>query len=120
MKLWTVQIAKWRLCKTRGVEMIDTTVKSGNPIFAPSWDIVARVKAGTLTEDGYTEQYYAMMRESFRRHPAEWRAMCEQAEVAIACYCTAGKFCHRHLLKDMLERACRHFGIPFEYQGELA
>lgn len=36
MELFTTTLGRWRLLKDRNIEMIDTTVKSGEPAFAPS------------------------------------------------------------------------------------
>jgi len=120
VRIYTAQIAKWRKCKELGIPLIDTTVKSGIKIFAPSWDIVSRVKAGTLSEAGYTEQYLAMMRVSFGSNKEEWLALLRDNEaIAIACYCTAGKFCHRYLLVEYLVKVCEHFGIEYELCGEI-
>lgn len=119
MKLWTTQMAKWRTAKERNIVFIDTTVKSGDKVFAPTWEIVMSVKSGQISEDTYTQEYLRLMRASYRTHLDRWLEVCQMDEVAIACYCTHGKFCHRHLLADMLSHVCTRYAIPFQLQGEL-
>ena len=119
MKLWTVQMAQWRLAKERGIPLIDSTVKSGKPWLAPLWDMVMGHKNGTLSNEAYTTQYNAMMLKSMRDNPQEWSELIAMDEVAIACYCQAGCFCHRRLLVPLIGAFCIGNKIPFEYLGEL-
>lgn len=124
MKLWTAQMARYRLAEKRGIPHIDTTVKSGDVVFAPSWDIVMRHKGGTLTDQGYSDVYKEMMRRSYRDNTSRWMEVATMEEVCIMCYCPACTqdkhvFCHRYLLVTMFELNCNKHGIPFEYMGEL-
>lgn len=117
--LYTAQIAQWRKCKERGIELIDTTVKSGLSEFAPTWDIVMGVKQGDITEAQYTEVYHSLMQRSFREHRQAWLDLLSKEHIAIACYCKAGAFCHRHLLLEYLKAACDYFGIQYTLGGEV-
>lgn len=120
MIVQSVQLAKWRKLKAANIKLLDTTVKSGDPIFAPSWDIVLAVKRGEITEEQYTERYIELMRKSYFANREKWHSvMKDEEEVAIACYCTPGKFCHRHLLIDIFKKLCEKHNIPFEYRGEF-
>lgn len=120
MELITIQLAKWRLARNFNIEMVDTTVRSGYSIFAPTWDMVMGHRNGTLTDEEYTRWYYDKMRESWNTRRQDWiKFMQQEHPVAIACYCPAGKFCHRHLLRKLLERLCQQQGIAFRYYGEL-
>lgn len=119
MQLWTIQMGKWRLALAQGIYLLDSTVKSGVAAFAPTWEIVGAVKAGEITEQQYTEQYLLLMRESFRRQPEQWQALEGYPSIAVACYCKPGKFCHRHLLADMLTKYFTSRNIPVEFRGEL-
>lgn len=119
MRLHTVQLAKWRAVQSLGIPMKDTTAKSGDALFAPEWANVKDYKAGLLSEADYTERYLQKMRDSYRQNREQWLSFIEQPEVAIACYCPAGKFCHRHLLKGILEALCRQQNVSFEYAGEI-
>jgi hypothetical protein len=119
MKLHTIQLAKRRLAERLDIPVIDTTVKSGLRIFAPTWHMVTSVKDGTISEETYTKMYFDLMRNSYRDHNDIWAEFCNREEVAVACYCKAGEFCHRHLLVAILQKVCTHNGISFFYAGEL-
>lgn len=120
--LFTVQMARWRQLKERNIELIDTTAKSGNRAFAPSWDMVLNHKQQNLSDEAYTAAYVDRMRYSYLHYPEDWnRLLGAQGPVAIACYCSSvpGTFCHRHILKDIIEKICLSRGIPFRYYGEF-
>lgn len=119
MFLFTAQMAKGRLLKGQNVLWLDTTVKTGNKLFAPTWDIVMGIKEGKITEEEYTQRYYQLMRESYKQHKAEWLALFQHKVVILACYCADGAFCHRHLLANILEKIALHEGLSFKVLGEL-
>lgn len=104
---------------------MNTTVKSGNSIFAPDWDMVLGLKAwqkgqGGIDEEEYKRLYHAKMNQSWKEKRGEWLAVIESSEpMALGCYCRAGDFCHRYLLKDIFAKLCEARGIPFFYYGEL-
>lgn len=119
MQLHTVQLAKWRQVAAKQIPLVDTTAKSGLTMFAPHWEHVAAYKNGTMTEADYTALYLEKMRQSYRENKDAWLKFIREPELAIACYCSAGKFCHRLLLKDILQKLCEQQGVPFQYVGEL-
>lgn len=122
MQLWTCQMAKWRKARAEGITLFDTTVKSGLPVFAPTWEMVGWIKdhpGDAGMEERYTQAYQHLMRKSWSEHRADWEFLLEQERVAIACYCPPGEYCHRLLLKDYLVAAGQRLGITVEYQGEL-
>lgn len=119
MELYTVQLAKWRLVKAKGIPLVDITLRSGNRCFAPTPKLLGDYKAGRITAEEYRSEYYRLMRTSYRVNAAQWDKLLRQPKVAIACYCKAGAFCHRLLLKEMIEKACAAEGIPFSYKGEI-
>lgn len=120
MELFTVQVGKWRQARNRGIALVDTTVKSGNSIFSPTWDMVLGHKSGSVSDEEYTRLYRERMSTSWKAHKPEWQAFLRMTEpVAIACYCKAGHFCHRYLLRDLLKELCERQNIPFLYYGEL-
>jgi uncharacterized protein YeaO (DUF488 family) len=80
----------------------DTTVKSGNKAFAPTWDMVMNSKSGLLSPSGYTIKFNELMRRSQESHPEIWAELLDQEEVVLVCFCAHGKFCHRHLLAKIL------------------
>ena len=101
MILYTLQIAKYKLAINSQLLLTDTTVKSGgNSPFKPTWELV--------------------MRESYKTRQAEWiDFLTGQNRAVIACYCQSGKFCHRYILAELLEKVATSRNIPFTYAGEL-
>lgn len=112
-------MAQWRVPKALDIPMVDTTVKSGAKFLAPMWHMVLEHKAGILSNDGYTELFYELMEKSQVDNPEQWDALLAMDEVAIACYCPDGAFCHRRLLVGILGDLCDKRDIPFAYLGEL-
>ena len=103
VKVHTVQIAVARkLGIGEDPGYLDTTVKSGDPAFAPTWKMVMGVKEARLSEEDYTEEYYQRMRDSYRDNRSRWEEILALDELFLACYCRQGSFCHRYLLRDML------------------
>lgn len=123
MDLYTVQLGKWRKCKEQGIELVNTTVKNGSAVFAPTWPMVTGIKKMTgakpLDEEEYTVLYLDHMRESFRDNKEEWLKLFEHEKVAIACMCPEGKFCHRLLLVDCFKAIALKYKLNFNYCGEV-
>lgn len=117
--LYTVQIAQWRLCKELGIPLLDTTFKSGQPCFAPEQSWVMSYKRGELSEEAYTKLYTQKMRHSFREFHDRWEELKKYDTVAIACYCAAGCFCHRHLFLEMVRKYLELDGIGVTLGGEI-
>lgn len=131
MELFTIALSSWRLARQYNIAVCDTTVKTGFSVFKPSWDIVLAHKAGRMSDEEYTSEYRKLMNKSWRENRDKWMDFIQQTEpVALGCFCTAKSvahvhpdgtfFCHRFLLKDILEKLCQAKGIPFLYYGELA
>jgi hypothetical protein len=118
-RLWTVQMAKARHLK-EGIHLLDTTAKSGIPAFAPSYSNVMRYKDGQLSKEEYTELYLAKMTQSQLSHPDAWQQLLNHTNVAVACYCTPGKFCHRHLFWSLMKAYLEERGHTAEYKGEYS
>lgn len=123
IELWTIQLAQWRKAKALGIELIDITVRSGTPVFAPSWEMVRKVKGANdgnkEAEAIYTKEYLELMRKSWRTNRSEWLSLLSKPKVAIACFCSDGTFCHRYLLVEYLRLAAVKLDIEFTYMGEL-
>lgn len=92
---------------------LDITVKSGDKVFAPTWKMVSDYKSGRISEKEYVEQYYSLMRESYRTNRARWNEVLNSSIVIFCCYCPSGTFCHRYLLKDMFLK------LGASYEGEI-
>lgn len=119
-RVFTMQVGKWRLAKDREIKIMDTTVKSGYSIFAPTWDMVLGHKAKTMDDDTYSRLYHDMLVKSWMENRQKWMDFLnDDDQYALACYCKAGVFCHRHLLVKFLSKLCKQLGITFEYYGEL-
>ena len=43
----------------------------------------------------------------------------KQEHFAIACFCTPGDFCHRHILAKMFEAVGKTEGVEVELMGEI-
>lgn len=119
MKVWTIQVAQWREADKQKIPFLDTTFKSGDQVFAPPRKLVMAYKANEITEAEYTMAYTGHMRESWVKNRERWLEVCNMAEVAIACYCGADKFCHRHILVSFLIKVCESLGIEVEMMGEI-
>lgn len=120
MKIYTIQLAQWRLAKKRGIRLLDTTVKSGCSEVAPSWDMVMGSKNGTFSPEDYTARYAEVITTSQTLYPDFWKDLLTNESIALACYCRAGVFCHRHLLVKHLIRFAESHGVSCESVGELS
>ena len=119
MWISTIQLSQWRILKDTPIMLLDATVKTGDTLFAPSWQIVTDVKSGRITEEEYTTQYTAQMRASYKSHKFHWLEQLKQEHFAIACFCTPGCFCHRHILAKMFEAVGKAEGIEVKLMGEI-
>lgn len=110
LKIYTIQIpVAQRLGLAKDPRYLDTTVKSGDKTFAPTWEMVMGVKHGRITDEVYTQEYYDMMRASYRNNRQRWDEILSMEEVILACYCRQDSFCHRYLLKDMLVKCSAEY-----------
>jgi len=121
VELYTIQMAKWRLAKTLNVPMIDTTCRSKDTlVFSPTTEMVRLYKSGQMSEEEYSKLYNRTMRDSYINNRDAWDELVRRDTVAITCFCREGVFCHRHLLREMLELVCAHQKLPFLYKGEIS
>lgn len=118
-QIWTLQISRARKVADREIHLLDTTVKSGNRLFAPSWEMVMGHKEGTISDAEYTATYLARMAKSRLEHPAGWATLLDHTKVAVMCYCTPGKFCHRHLFVPIMKQYLEDQGHTVQLMGEL-
>lgn len=117
--IWTIQMSKWRVAKERGIAFLDITAKSGIAAFAPDFNDIMKYKRGELSEEEYTEIYLKRMERSKVACPRFWKSLNRRYEVALACYCKAGVFCHRHLFKDLMQKELEQQGFTVIQEGEL-
>lgn len=100
--IYTCRVQDHAKLKAQGINWLDTTVKSGDPVFAPTWDMVLGYKQGTITEEQYTEQYKRLMEISWQLHETRWLEVLDTDRLVLGCYCAPGAFCHRRLLAKMM------------------
>lgn len=115
----TVHNAQWRRVKADGFLLLDITVKTGEKVFAPTWDNLMAYKRSELSEGEYTERYVQKMRASLTTHPALWRGLFDGTPRAVGCFCAKGTFCHRYIFVGLLESYAKHHHLPMHYAGEL-
>lgn len=120
LRLFTIQMGKWRLARDHGIDMVDTTHASRFQLFSPIREAVYAYKNGTIDEEEYSKIYRETLINSWQSKRQNWLDFLQSAPLsAMACYCGPDKFCHRHLLIKFLEQLCKQLNIPFEYYGEL-
>lgn len=114
MEIYTFQLAKWRKVKELGVPYINTTIKSGEWRLAPTWNLLMAYRNDLAGDDDYTTVYNALLKERYEKEPEYFNALCNMDAVAFGCYCSHGKFCHRHLLVKFFESI-----TEVVYRGEI-
>lgn len=95
-----------------GKDRLDITVKTGNKLFAPTWDMVTSVKNDSLSKEEYQKQYKKLMIKSYNKNRIEWEKLLSRDEVTLVCFCAKGEFCHRLLLAKLFAK------LGAEYMGE--
>ena len=119
MNVYTIQVCRWKLCQSKNICFIDTTVKTGYKELAPTWDMAMSYKKGELSEDKYTELYLDILKTSYQNNPSFWADLLNSDVVALGCYCKPDNFCHRLILTDFLKQKCFEEDTDFTYLGEL-
>ncbi|MNP89187.1 hypothetical protein D3C85_15910 [compost metagenome] len=120
LTLYTIAIPQWRKAKELGIELFDITVKSGFEPFAPYKDVLYAYKRGEVDDDQYTEIYLKKLREHFRASPEDFEDFLKrEGKFAVACYCKAGKFCHRHIFITFVLELAEDNGYDVEVVSEI-
>jgi hypothetical protein len=100
MKVWTAQY------RYDGPDRLDITVKGQDPLgkhFAPTWKMVMDLKEGKMSQQEYIDEYHKMMERLYLDRPEIWAELMSKEEVTLVCFCKPDKFCHRHLLRVLLQ-----------------
>lgn len=118
IRIHTIAMSSWRLAKARNIPLLDITAK-GQSAFSPGYAAVVQYKAGMTPEDVYTHNYIERMREYIRSNPDAWKVLLNEPEIALACYCKAGDYCHRHIFANLMQKYCESMGYVVEQMGEL-
>jgi hypothetical protein len=120
MDIYTIAIPQWRKAKANSVELFDITVKSGFEPFAPEASVLWAYKRGEVSDDQYTELYLTRLRALFRASPEVFEEFLSRpGPIAVACYCTAGKFCHRHIFLAFIREIAEDNNYDISYLGEI-
>jgi len=111
-----------------GDEGLDITIKSAQGFgkqLAPTWELVGGHKRWAAEQAGqsppawtlryeaiddaeYTQRYLELLRARYRVNRDEWHEFVRaHEEVTLLCYCAHGKFCHRDIAADVLEKVAR-------------
>lgn len=117
--IWTIQMSRWRLARDLNIPFIDITVKSGIKEFAPSWDDLLAYKRKELDNEEYLERYILNVVRHTGNKPSLWDDLLVNKNIALACYCRAGQFCHRYCFASILTHVIQSRGKTVEYKGEL-
>lgn len=123
LPVWTAQMARWRQAEDLGYRFLDTTfmtgVKAGNAAFAPEEEWVRAYKAGDLPMGEYVYLYESKLRETTLTHTEDWKSLLYAPTLVVACYCPAGKFCHRHPFVDFLSNWAASGDVKVVNMGEF-
>ena len=76
------------------------------PIFGPSWNLLKSYQGGYITQEKFKERYLTEMRHLYRSTTIlkTFAQECIEQDVVLCCYCKQGTFCHRDILKQILEK----------------
>lgn len=119
MIIYTTHVSKWRQFQNTDITFVDTTVKTGNHVFAPTWDIVLKFKNNEISFEVYEKIYLEILKGSWVENRKVWDELLDTPKVALGCYCKPGDQCHRLLLKDVLLRLHKRLGHDIIDGGEI-
>lgn len=118
--LYTIQMAKNKKLDRSvldNLEIIDITIKSSKKpwsILAPTWSMVMDYKQGSYSKEDYVRDYNNLIDKRLANENNNiLKALVDMAlrnNVALACYCKPGDFCHRLLLAERLKRLGVYYG----------
>lgn len=114
MELYTYQLINVEKVRSKGVFYMDTSIKSGDWMLAPTWDLLMLYKKELITDAEYTDAYNALLEARLIEYPEYFKDLFNIDVIALGCYCRPGKFCHRHLLVAFLDKHTETI-----YRGEI-
>ena len=119
LRVWTIQLAKWRLLNGTDIELVNITLASGWAVFAPTPELLGNYKRGRVNDEGYRLEFRRLCWVRMHHNSTAWDDLVAMDKIALACYCPADTFCHRLEILAPLEYYCKNKGIEFEYCGEI-
>jgi hypothetical protein len=117
--IWTIQLAQWRKAKKLKVTLFNITAQSGIRHFSPEYNLVREYKSGLISDKDYTELYIQKMRKSLLTNPEIWESLLDETNICLTCYCPPNTFCHRHILKILIEKYLISKGHNVVQKGEI-
>lgn len=112
VQLWTAHYSY------SGEDRYDITVKTGDPAFAPPWNLVAGYKNNNVSWEEYTQRYIQYMRLSYQEQKQHWLDLFYKTSITLVCFCTDPEHCHRKLLAEILIKVGKAHNIHVAYHGE--
>ena len=122
LRIYTAQMGKRFQLAKEGRAILDTTVKTGDRRLAPSWDFLVEYKSSPRSpadQARYRELYLNKLKAMHHQTPDVLLDLLKRDEVILTCYCPAGQFCHRHILKEILTLLGSRTGVNVEDCGEI-
>lgn len=119
MDVYTIQLGKGSLALDENIPVVDTSVESGRPEFAPTWRMILDLRAGSMNQQEFIQAYYSLMETSQQQNPMAWHDLLKNESIAIGGQVMAGGFCQRHLFVNVLEQYAIAHGTTFSRMGEI-
>ena len=110
MKIYTIQISKWRKLPST-IKLVSIVAKE-KTLLSPDWKMVEDFKKLTITEQEYVEKYNLLLKNRFSTKEKvldliNWLKEFK-GDIALYCFFSKDIFCHRHLslkfLSDLREK----------------
>lgn len=122
LRIYTAQMGKRFKLAKEGRAFLDTTVKTGDRRLAPSWDFLLEYKSsprGPEEQALYRQRFLSKLKAMHHATPDVLLELLKLDEVIFTCYCPAGEFCHRHILKEIMMTLGPRNGVEVKDCGEI-
>lgn len=122
LTIYTAQMGMRHRLTREGRAYVDTTVKSGDKRLAPAWDFLMEYKNSAKTPGDkvvYRRQYLSKISAMYKTTPEVLLNLLKGEELILLCYCPAGEFCHRRILREILIHIGTKYGIAVIDGGEI-
>ena len=104
-----IALKRGQIGKAKGRNCLDVTVKSAAgwaTAFAPTWEMVAKYKSGTITDSEYVQLYETILNSANEVFIKLRQFGLDNKSIKFLCYCPSGTFCHTNILIDF---ATKHY-----------